>query len=428
MSMRYQQSEDAVLGTILMHGEALAKVDLEPDDFGDQHRALVFRTIQALALKGDPVDVVTVGECLGGGRAAQFCARLGQAAGSLKTIGAYANNVKMASRKRQARAVAEALINGLQDAQDLSPINQAVTELMGLMTANRRYEFTLNDALKAAVELIDQANERGTAVAISTGLVDLDGCLGGWHDTDLTVIGARPAMGKTALLLNMADACEVPAGIISAEQPHEQLGLRFLALRGKISLHRMRTATLDDNDYAGLSAACALLSNRKVWIYDRSAPDITDVVSYARKWRYEHGIKVLFVDYIQRIRHPESRMQRHEQVAEIVQALKDLARELSIPVVSLSQVSREVEKRTDKHPMMGDLSDSSAIEKEADQILTLYRDEVYKEDTDRKGIADILVCKNRHGPTGIINATWVGEYLRFYDLAKGHPHDQAGAA
>lgn len=410
-------SEAVVIGALLMDGSALAKVDLTVDDFTLPEHKLIYRTILALAGRGDPIDVVTVSEALGNTEISGRCAQLVMEVGSTANVAAYAANVRETARQGKARQIAQSLLAQLEQ-DGLESIDQAIQGLMQLHASRRNYEYGLEQALRGGLDLIEAANERGSAIAISTGLIDLDECLGGWHDTDLAVIGARPAMGKTALMLNLADRCQVPCGIISTEQPHNQIGLRFFAMEGRVSLHDMRSAKLNDLQYHKLTKALATFSGRHIRINDRSAPTIADVIQQARQWRYEHGIRVLFIDYIQRIRYGRSDIPRHEQVAEIAMSLKELARELEIPVVALAQVNRKVEERTNKRPTMGDLKDSGAIEQEADQVLTLYRDEVYTTDSEFKGTAEITVCKNRHGPVGVIHAHWQGDFLRFDDLVK----------
>lgn len=408
-------SEAVVIGAILMDAAALAKVDLAVDDFTVADYRLIYRTILSLANRGEPIDVVTVSEALGDPRIAGQCAKLVMEVGSTANVAAYAANVKETVRKGRAKAIAQALLTALES-DGLEAIDPAIQGLMQLHASRRHYECGLAQALRGALDLIEAASARGSAVAISTGLVDLDECLGGWHDTDLAVIGARPAQGKTALLLNLADRCGVPCGIISTEQPHDQIGLRFFAMESHVPLHDMRSAQLDDLQYHKITKALSKLNGRLIRINDKSAPTLTDVIQQARQWRYAHGIKILFIDYLQRIRYGRGDIPRHEQVAEITMALKELARELDIPVVALAQVNRKVEERGNKRPTMGDLKDSGAIEQEADQVLTLYRDEVYNADSADKGIAEITICKNRHGPVGIIRAAWRGDFLRFDNL------------
>jgi replicative DNA helicase len=245
----------------------------------------------------------------------------------------------------------------------------------------------------------------------------LDSHLGGWQDGDLTVIGARPAMGKTALLLHFAAAAGVSVGLVSAEQPAFQIAQRHAASLGRVSLADLRRGRIGDQEQGLLVEAIRKINRMNYRIYDRSSPHIADVERMARRWKQKHGMEILLVDYIQRIRGDGDK--KHERVGDVVQRLKTLARDLDVPVVALSQVGRQVESRTNRRPGMGDLSDSSEIEKEADAVITLYRDEVYNPESKDKGTAELYIAKNRHGYTGTVRVQWAGVWVRFADLAHG---------
>lgn len=237
------------------------------------------------------------------------------------------------------------------------------------------------------------------------------------HPEHLYITDDYTVTHNTALLLNLAINSGVPFGIISSEQSHDQMGVRMISISGKVSGNKIRQGTLEEEDWTKLSAGAQTLMRRNFWINDDGTITIDGIRRQARKWFYTHGIKVLFVDYIQRIYPTDKRLPKHEQVAEVTTGLKSLAKELGIPVIALAQVNRECEKRTDRRPSMGDIADASIIEKEADMIMTLYRDEVYNDDTTDKGIAELGICKNRHGPIGVLRAAWQGSYFRFEDLA-----------
>jgi replicative DNA helicase len=244
--------------------------------------------------------------------------------------------------------------------------------------------------------------------------------LGGLHGGDLVIVGARPAMGKTALMLNMAASALMagfPVGVFSGEQGVSQITQRLIAIQGRIPVMRMRNGSLIGEDWSKLSAAVASLKDRGMYIFDKPAPTLSDIVRRARSWHYNHGIKAIYLDYLQRVK-ITTKAPRHEAIGEIAAGLKELARELNIPVIALAQVNREVEKRVNKRPFMGDLKDSGTIEQEADQIFMLYRDEVYNEETKDKGLAEINIEKNRHGSTGRVDLAWRGEYLRFENLMR----------
>jgi replicative DNA helicase len=236
-----------------------------------------------------------------------------------------------------------------------------------------------------------------------------------------TIIAARPAMGKTALLLNMIlGALAVPAGhsvgFISAEMPVAQIGTRICCMDGRVNSHKMRTGQLDDEDWARLTAATGRLIGSKLRVFDKSGVSIGEIERLARRWKHEHGLTALYVDYLQRIKGVNPNAERWQQVGDNVMRLKELARELDIPVICLAQVNRACEERGNKRPGMGDIANSSEVEKEADQIMVLYRDEVYDENSTDKGTAEINYVKNRHGPTGVVRVRWQAPFMRFCNL------------
>lgn len=238
-------------------------------------------------------------------------------------------------------------------------------------------------------------------------------CISVSHNRALYITEDFIVTHNTAFLLNLIDAHTEQCGLISAEQPAEQIGIRLIAINGRVNAQKMRSGTLEEFDYQKLTNTVSKFhQNNNIWINDRSGISIVDVIRQARKWKHQHNIKALYIDYIQRIKWTDQRIAKWEQVGNVVMSLKELARDLNIPVIALAQVNREVEKRADKQPTMGDLANSSEIEKEADVIMTLYRDEAYNEDSQDKGIMEVGVCKNRHGPTGIVRTVWVEHFMR----------------
>jgi len=423
---RTNEAEWYLLSVLLRENSRFEQVDISPEDFNNEQHAAIFQTCLSLISESSPADVLTVSERLSAETGKEWLSLVGQiahSAASPANVEAYAKIVKQASGRRKALAIAEHLRENVNDPES---VDTAIRDLMALDTTRRNYDFTLKDALIGAVEELDQAHSAvGGIIGVRSGLEKLDGMLGGFRSSDLIVIGARPAMGKTGLMLNFANSSGVPCGIISAEQGHEQIGLRLVSIDGRISSQKMRLAKFDESDWAKLTKTVSRMQPRKLWINDKPAPTVTDIVRQARKWKFQYGIKILFVDYLQRIK-GDGKLPMHEQVRSSTMAMKELARELEIPVVVLSQVARAVETRPNKRPGMADLSDSSAIEKEADQIITLYRDEVYNEDSHDKGVAELLVCKNRHGPTGFVRAVWLGEFMRFEDIAYGNISETNG--
>ncbi|SEO63846.1 replicative DNA helicase [Luteibacter sp. UNC138MFCol5.1] len=440
-------AEQAVLGGLMLSPRALDRVAgrLAPDDFYRRDHRVIFKAMLGLSERGTPCDAITLGEWfvakdLGHMVDATYLMELANTTPSAANIVAYAAIVRDHATRRRVIDTATRLVEQAFAANDDTGelLDSGITELMGMQRVETTTEFTLRQALSLAYERAEEVKRLGGLVpGISTGLTDLDDVLGGFHDSDLIVIGARPAMGKTALLLNLAlaagrqrrsdsgdvETVPVPAGLISTEQPVVQLGARFLAIEAGIKASRLRNGSHDESDLERMFFAVQRLQDRELVINDRASVTIADVQRTARRWKQERDIGVLWVDYIQRIHGSDRRAKKNEQVAEVAAGLKDIGRELDIPVVALGQVRREVENRADKRPNMGDLSDSSEIEKEGDQIAMIYRDEVYNAETADKGLAEILIEKNRHGPTGLVRTQWIAETMKFADWRPGRDWD-----
>jgi replicative DNA helicase len=285
---------------------------------------------------------------------------------------------------------------------------------MGLHAIEQNHEWDSKQATQQAfAELVKIHNSAGALPGVTTGLDALDDKLGGFHAGDLIIVGGRAAMGKTAMLGGMARGAalkRIPVGVISGEQPVVQMQLRSLSALAKIESMKFRTARFDEAEWARLTGATATASELPMWFLDRSAPSMAEVARVARRWKHKHGIKALYVDYLQRVVGEGDR--KFEQVGFVARALKNLARDLDIPVIALAQVSRAVEGRANQMPRMGDLSDSSEIEKEADEVLMIYREGYYDQNAPQDQ-ARIIVEKNRHGPTGFIDVSWNGPIMTF---------------
>lgn len=420
-------AERALLGSLLSSSARWHDVELREEFFSTWEHRLIYRAIHALALQLKPIDVVTVGEHL-------------ESVGHFEKVGGFQELQQLAkeagpNHRHYAKALRDKFTEGeaVKIAQKLEAakgapeaVNDALKELMALGQGGRDYSSRMSDALDAAWEEHNLAKNKGI-VGIPSGLTDFDRRIGGFRKTMLIVVPARPAMGKTALLLNFALNANVPCGIISAEQDKSQLGARSLSIRGTVSADAFQRGNVEPLYQDRLAKADQDLRNRPIYINDKPGLNLTDLIRQAREWKHAHGIEILYVDYLQKIKET-SRDKRHEQVGAVAAALKDLARELDIPVVSLAQVNREVEKHqmtakeTDEFvrmPSMGDIADSSEVEKEADVIATLYRPAVYVEREDWQDRAYLNVCKNRHGPIGMLRVVWFGEYNQFKNAQQG---------
>lgn len=413
--------ERVVLGAILADNSQLQQVGLQSRDFSVTAHGQIFESARRLIGAGKVIDAVILAEALeqetGRKDWLQITVGLQQDCLAPSNAPTYAAAVRKASLQRQAAAVGRRLIDVGDDA-----ISSAIRELIELGSTTREHAChisdAVNDAMDALTEIVD-----GKPPGVQTGMRDLDEALGGMHDEDLIVVGARPAMGKTAFMLNVALAANVGVGIVSGEQGRAQLGMRAFAMEGPVSLHHMRIGKLNDDEWSRVTNAIGDLKERPIWINDKPAPTIDEIVSQARAWKFHNNIGLLMIDYLQKIRGGQGQDFRL-QVGDIAVQLKNLARELKIPVVALAQVKREVETRPigqdglGRMPYMSDLAEAGIIEQEADQVITLYRPEVYDESPQYQGIAYANICKNRHGPIGHKALSWRGEYLKFGDLAR----------
>lgn len=415
------QVEQSILYAVLTDNGKLKESDLEPHEFEHWHHQEIYGCARELMNSGKVADLLTVSDELRRRLADDTITDyLAEVVSKSYLGGAFEQYVQIVHdsyRKRQASRIAESLRHSLEHGGDGDPVDKAIQDLMSLNQLGKCHDHDMRSVMAAGVRMIDESAEADGLIGISSGLEDLDDCLGGFHDTDLVVVGARPAMGKTAFMLNIALGANEPVGIISAEQGHEQMGLRLISIEGKLDSQKIRTGGFYGEEWDSLGRTVRRLSDKPIRVNDEPGMKITSLIRQARDWKYRYGIKALYVDYLQRIAGTDHRSKPIERVAEVARSLKNLARELEIPVIALAQVNRECEKRPNKRPMTSDLADASEIEKEADEILFLYRDEVYNPETPDKGVAEIDISKNRHGPTGMIRTVFTGKFMRFEQIA-----------
>ncbi|MGY5921366.1 replicative DNA helicase [Stenotrophomonas africana] len=413
-------AEEAVIGGLLQDNQRFHDVAplIGADHFTSPQRARVFGLIRDRVLAGEPADAVTIGEASPDDF--DYVVHLAVNVPGSSAVVAYAELVRENWRRREAVAVGLQLVSAARAGEE-DAVDVAAGRLLALNAVVTACEYTGKQALQQAWREVERNHASGGSLpGIPTGLSALDDILGGWHDSDLTIIGGRPAMGKTAFLGGLieaaADAGKRP-GVISAEQPAVQLALRRLSLVSSVPASALRSGQIDDEQWDKLKYGMSDAIPRDMWIYDRSAVTLDELVGIARKWKHTHGIGCLFIDYAQRITVP--RADRITEVSQVARGMKNLARDLQIPVISLAQVVKGVDQRVgDKRPTAGDLANSDELTREADQILMLYRDEVYNRETQDRGIAEILIEKNRHGPTGFKKVAFLSETMRFADLGR----------
>lgn len=431
------QAEQSVLGGLMLDNQtwdSVADKVVEEDFYRRDHR-LIYRSIAQLAEKQDPFDVVTLSEVLEatgelqdvGGLA--YLASLARDTPSAANIVAYANIVRDRSVLRQLIHVGTEISDsafsteGRETADLLENAERRVFEIAEQRQRGQGGFSSIKSLLAKAVDKIETLYEQdGDITGASTGFTDLDEKTSGLQPADLIIVAGRPSMGKTTIAMNMAENVALksgmPVAVFSMEMPGESLAMRMMSSLGRIDQHKVRTGKLDDDDWPRLTSAINLLAETKMFIDDTPALTPTEVRSRARRLTREHGqLGLIVLDYLQLMQSPSSGDNRVQQISDISRGLKALAKELNVPVIALSQLNRNLEQRPNKRPVMSDLRESGAIEQDADLIIFVYRDEVYNEDSPDKGIAEVIIGKQRNGPLGTVRLTFLGQYTRFENFA-----------
>ena len=413
------EAEMGVLSVLLRDNSKISEMKISEKHFGVKSNRLIFGAIRTILSNRQIADVITVAEYLGTERnwLDHLSNLVVNSAAAIDNAQAYSKLVEKSFLSREAQCIGEWLKS---NSGDSGVVQEAIKKLMSLDVADQNHEYDLNGMMRLGIQSIQDAFERkGEVIGIKTGLNELDESLGGFHDGDLIIVAGRPAMGKTSVLLNMLMGARDRVGCVSGEQGVTQVAQRLLSIQSKVQLSRMRNGRMDDTDFSNLNNGSLIISQHAgIWTYDKSSPSIEDIESMARRWKFEHGIKALYVDYLQKIQRDGAK-NKAEAIGDNIARLKDLARELEIPVVVLAQVKREVDNRADKRPNMSDISDTSEAEKEADVVICLYRDEVYNHNSESEGIIELNIEKNRHGPIGRVCASWDGRYLAVNNFHRG---------
>ncbi|GFO67081.1 replicative DNA helicase [Geomonas limicola] len=427
----------SILGGILVDNEAINRAleILRPDDFYRESHRKIMQSMIELNERGEPCDLITMSTILkkkgeleevGGGA---YLATLVDFVPMAANIAYYCKIVKEKSITRKLiSAATDIATQGYEDKVNVEELLDGAQKVIFEIAENKiqRAYFPVSEILKDTIKNIELLYEKKELVTgVPTGYLDLDKMTAGFHAGDLVIIAGRPAMGKTTFAINAAEYAAIdsektyPAAIFSLEMPKEQLVERLLCSLARVDLSRLRTGHLNENDWPKLTKAAGRLHDSKIFIDDTPSLSIMELRAKARRLKSEHNIGIIVIDYLQLMRggpNPESRQQ---EISDISRSLKGLAKELSIPVVALSQLNRGLEQRTDKRPMMSDLRESGAIEQDADIIMFVFREEVYdKENEDLKGKAEVIIGKHRAGPTGTVHLAFRGEYTRFENLAR----------
>lgn len=429
------EAEQAVLGAIFLEPSSLTMASeiLIPDDFYRAAHQKIFQMMLKLSDKGKAVDLITVTEELAAAKLLEDTggvSYLSELAGSVPTaanIEYYAKIVEEKSLLRRLIRTATTIATDGYTREDevevlLGEAEKSILEVSGRKNAGAFHN--IKDVLVRTYDNIEVMNNRaGEVTGIATGFSELDRMTAGFQRNDLIIVGARPSVGKTAFALNIAQNVAIKTGeniaIFSLEMGAEQLVMRLLCAEGNIDAQRLRTGSLTDEDWGKLTMAMGSLSNAGIFIDDTPGVRITDIRSKCRRLKQEHGLGMILIDYLQLILGSgRSGENRQQEVSEISRSLKALARELKVPVIALSQLSRGVEQRQDKRPMMSDIRESGSIEQDADVIAFLYRDDYYDRESESKNIIEIIIAKQRNGPTGTVSLAFVKEYNKFVNLER----------
>ena len=428
------EAEQAVLGCMLLDSDVIPAVTelIKSEDFYRDDHKEICEAILDIAEKAGPIDIITVSEQL-------------QLRGTLDHIGGidYLANISNAvpttgNARHYAKIVEEKsllrkLIKASADISSMSyegseeavfVLDRAEKSIFDILQKRNTQGFThIKDVLLETFNRLEELyNSKGFITGIPTGFTDLDYKTAGLQNSDLVLIAARPGMGKTAIALNIAQYAavqrHVPVAIFNLEMSKDQLVNRMLCSEVMVDSQKMRTGKLEDDDWNKIAQALAPLSEAPIYIDDTPGITVMDIRSKCRRLKLEKNLGLVVIDYLQLMQGRGKTENRQQEVSEISRSLKILAKELNVPVVTMSQLSRGPESRTDHRPMLSDLRESGAIEQDADIVMFLYRDDYYNPDTEKKNIAEVIIAKHRNGSTGTIELRWFGEYTKFANLKK----------
>ncbi|WAH36985.1 replicative DNA helicase [Alicyclobacillus dauci] len=432
------EAEQAVLGAMLISEDAVSEALelLETDDFYRAAHQSIYRSMREVYDAGQPIDVVTVAaalrtrddalEAVGG---AEYLADLAAAMPTALHVSQYAQIVREKALLRRIISTATNIAEEgySQEIPAADVLADAEKKILELGQFQKTRDFThISDVLETTFERIEQlyASE-GNITGVPTGYSELDRMTSGFQKSDLIIVAARPSVGKTAFALNVAQNIAVRAGlpvaIFSLEMSKDQLVQRMLCAEAYIEGQKLRTGTLDDSDWPKLSMGVSTLSNSPIYIDDSPGITVPEMRSKLRRLKLEHGLGFVCIDYLQLIHGRRSSGEnRQQEISEISRSLKQLARELEVPIVALAQLSRSVEQRQDKRPMLSDIRESGSIEQDADIVAFLYRDDYYDQESERQNIIEIIIAKQRNGPVGKIDLVFLKNYNKFVNLEKTH--------
>ncbi len=431
-----QEAEQSVIGSMIMDKDAIlaASEVLVPEDFYGKQYGILFEAMTELFAESKPVDLVTLKDKLKEKDvppelySIEFLSEQVKAVPTSANVRYYANIVKEKSVLRALIKVTETITNDCYlDKEKLDVLlEETEKRVFDIVQKRGTSDFThIRDIVIQSLDSIEAASRnKGSVTGIATGFYDLDYKTAGLQPSDLILIAARPSMGKTAFVLNVAEYVavrnKIPTAIFSLEMSKNQLVNRILSMNSKVDAQVIRTGGLNDTDWANLMESARVIGESGLIIDDTPGISIMELRSKCRKFKLEHNLGLVIIDYLQLMTGSGKSESRQQEVSEISRSLKALAREINCPIIALSQLSRAVEQRPDKRPMLSDLRESGAIEQDADVVMFIYRDDYYNKESEEAGISEIIIGKQRNGPTGTVKLAWLSQYTKFANLEKGH--------
>ena len=428
------EAEQSVIGAMLMDRDAItiASEVLTVDDFYQKQYGILFEAMVELYTENVPVDLITLQNRLKEKdvppeiSSLEFVRDMITKVPTSVNVGTYAKIVseKAALRRliRVNEEIASACYAGKDSVEEI--MEDTEKKIFQVLQRKTNDEFVpIKDVVLNALDKIEAASRmKGSVTGMPTGFIDLDYKTSGFQPSDLILIAARPSMGKTAFVLNIAEymafRSNETVAIFSLEMSKEQLVNRLFALESRVDSQILRTGNLSDNDWSSLIEAAGVIGRSNLIIDDTPGISVSELRSKCRKYKLEHNLGIIMIDYLQLMQGSRKSESRQQEISHISRSLKEIARELQVPVVALSQLSRAVEQRPDHRPMLSDLRESGAIEQDADVVMFLYRDDYYNHDTEKKDVAEVIIAKQRNGPIGTVELAWLPRYTKFANMKK----------
>ena len=429
------EAEQAVIGSMLTDKDAVISAIevLREDDFYREDNKAIYAAIMNLYNRSEPIDIITLkAELVSNGKfdsigGLEYLAGLPEKVPTTSNVDKYIKIVEEKSVLRRLIKTANDIIelgyDPMQEVEDI--MDGAEKKIFDIMQKrNQKGYSSIKDVLVDTFTQLEQLyNQKQHITGVPTGFADLDYKTAGLHESDLVLIAARPAMGKSAFALNIAahaaTKANVPVALFSLEMSKEQMVNRILCSEAMVDSNKVRTGKIEDDDWAKLAGALGTLSEAPIYIDDTPGISVMEIRAKCRKMKLEKNIGLVVIDYLQLVQASNNkRGSREQEISEISRSLKILAKEINVPVIALSQLSRAPEQRPDHRPMLSDLRESGAIEQDADIVMFLYRDDYYNEDSEKKNIAEVIIAKHRAGSTGTVELLWLGNYTKFANIER----------